>query len=414
MNKEKVFAGFLLVFALALFFPFRLPTLVMIAACGLMLGWSNRGDWRNLGRKLGMIHWGLISFFLVCLITALVHEKPGDAWKLIETRLALFFLPVALALQEDAIMQRALIKRVTWGFIIGSLIFTGYNFIIAVIHSTHLGEGGWHFDAAVVEGKEFFESISYGGNYFFSIHLSPNLHPTYASIYIITCLLLLWFAARANKAMRLTDIFISLWLVVNLFVLSSRGAILSFILLVLFVVGWYAVSGTSRRLKVWLVIVAVLALAVIVLNPRIGMMMDSAELTEHNPRYYIWQVAWGLLPHSCWGLGFNGLTEALLQGYKEMDYHQGLTNQYNVHNQYMETLLTSGVLGLASLLFFLFAFFRQGVRLGSPLIIGLAIVIGVNLLFESLLNRFSGIAFVSFLFPLLSQQPKPPVVKTGG
>lgn len=407
LNKQAVFGWVLSVFAASLFFPFKLPSLIMVAAFVLLLSWSSHDDWRNLRRNLSMIHWGLISFFLVCVATALIYEKLGEAWKLIEMRLAFFFFPVIFALQRDKLLNQALMRNVTWGFIVGALIFTGYNFVVAAINSLHFWDGNWYFDAAVVKGNGFFESISYGGNYFFSVHLSPNLHPTYASIYIINSMLLLWYVERKNRSIRTMDILISAWLGVSLFALSSRGAILSFVLLALFIGGWNAVSDKGRRVKIGLLVLIILVLGGITLNPRIWMMLDPAELTEHNPRYYIWQAAWGLTTDHSWlGLGFSGLKDALVREYEAINYQQGYLNGYNVHNQYLETALTSGLLGLASLLFFLFATLKAGIRSKSPLLLGLVIVIAVNLFFECLLNRFSGIVFVSFLFPFLSPQFK--------
>ena len=106
-------------------------------------------------------------------------------------------------------------------------------------------------------------------------------------------------------------------------------------------------------------------------------------------------------------------------GYGAGDYRQHLDSRhadsglrsYNAHNQYLETTLSIGLIGLAVLLFWLawplavawVGLYRRKVRASVFWqILMLTFVVAFNLMFESMLERQMGLLFIGPLFALIA------------
>ena len=74
---------------------------------------------------------------------------------------------------------------------------------------------------------------------------------------------------------------------------------------------------------------------------------------------------------------------------------------FNLHNQYFQTLVALGIIGLL-LLASIFAFPLFGVRfdVASSAALAFLFIVAINLLFESMLERIAGIMFFAFFYGL--------------
>lgn len=98
------------------------------------------------------------------------------------------------------------------------------------------------------------------------------------------------------------------------------------------------------------------------------------------------------------GIGTGDYKDLMAQKYEEINFKAGITNQYNLHNQYFTEFLKTGLIGgivFLSLILYLLA----NLRLNQDFYIYLIFTFSVACLFESYLDRQHGVFIFSFLLP---------------
>ena len=87
--------------------------------------------------------------------------------------------------------------------------------------------------------------------------------------------------------------------------------------------------------------------------------------------------------------------------YRNVDFKFGYNNSYDPHNQYLRVCLGTGFIGLALFLTTLITVLTMALRSGDWLVIGFMIVFCSSFLFESALDRHSGIMIYAFFHSVL-------------
>ena len=82
--------------------------------------------------------------------------------------------------------------------------------------------------------------------------------------------------------------------------------------------------------------------------------------------------------------------------YKKENITAAYKQKLNAHNQYLQTALSIGFFGLIVLLISLFLPFVDSFKNGNFLLIIFLLIISFNFLFESMLERQSGVVFYAF------------------
>jgi len=100
------------------------------------------------------------------------------------------------------------------------------------------------------------------------------------------------------------------------------------------------------------------------------------------------------------GVGSGDIKDELIKIYKERNYKMPLELQINSHNQFLETTVGQGIIGLILLLSMLF------IPLFIPLenkflMQGFILIISINLLFESMFNTQAGVVFFAFIYSFI-------------
>ncbi len=83
----------------------------------------------------------------------------------------------------------------------------------------------------------------------------------------------------------------------------------------------------------------------------------------------------------------------------------------NSHNQYLETCAGLGIFGFVSLLYILIYGFIITYKKRHYLLFFLLVILSINFMFESMLNRMSGVLFMIFFYSLFVFMNKQPVRK---
>jgi O-antigen ligase len=103
------------------------------------------------------------------------------------------------------------------------------------------------------------------------------------------------------------------------------------------------------------------------------------------------------------GVGTGDADLALNAKYREKNFVFGYTENYNAHNQYMQTWIMHGIPGILILLLVVVAPFYWSWRQGDVVLGIFAVIIALALCTEVTLGTQKGIAFFAVFFALLSK-----------
>ncbi|MEM1217639.1 MAG: O-antigen ligase family protein [Bacteroidota bacterium] len=121
-----------------------------------------------------------------------------------------------------------------------------------------------------------------------------------------------------------------------------------------------------------------------------------------NIRIDIWQAAWPVVEES-WskGLGTGDVQMGLDKAYVAVDLEVALNKHLNAHNQYLQTTLALGILGLGVWIFLLFQSFLAAYRTHFYLLQWFLWLFTLSCLTESMLETQRGILFFGFIGTML-------------
>lgn len=330
-------------------------------------------------------------YFLILCISLIYTENITDGLKLIQRSLSLLLFPIIfLFVKEDATAVKRLFRFMLWGlvfsFFINVLIIAYEKAMYLYSEQTGLREVVKNFDWQDITGLRF----------------SRLIESNYTSLYI---LLVLSFYVK-TKIDSKTKLVTFLILFAYLFLLSSRAAYL-----ILFIISIILISGIRQKPHKYLIIIIFfLATIVFLNNPRIFQFYnrvvssESVQKLNYNAteksRIMIWQTSIKLIKEAPWlGYGIGDANAVLNQKYKKDGLQFNFQQKFNAHNQFLQTGLQTGMLGLSVLVAI---FVILGFRLRrSKNEFCVFLILTLSLLFESMLVRFNGIVFLSIVIPLL-------------
>ena len=125
---------------------------------------------------------------------------------------------------------------------------------------------------------------------------------------------------------------------------------------------------------------------------RIAIYVTSTKLAYHK------------LP---WGVGTGDTKDEIIENYKKLGSKTINERYLNAHNQYLQTTITLGILGLTSLLLILAGGFRYAIKKRNVLFFSFLILISLNMFFESMLEQQAGVIFITLFFTLFCIWEKP-------
>lgn len=368
-------------------------------------------------KKKRVNYWNL-SFFLppllyVLMAISLLYSENLDL-RFLEHRASLLAFPIIYsAMDLTRRKQLQLFNAFIYGCASAVLICYGN----AIFNSFSILDGSVVFKPVINDEFSFMYSVIRDGNYFFSSHFSIFHQSTYFAFYLnVAIAIILAFSMwKKNK------IFFALLFIFPLVVFQLSSKINLLICGLVFVVyGVRRINSTFAR-SVFIVIILVITSLLIVKNPRTKVLLDTtlekglkiepSERYGYTLRLMSWDAAVSvILSHPIVGVGIGDTQMELNKVYMAKGYEQPLKEELNAHNQFLQITLACGILGLLVLICMLREIYRK-LKLCSDT--GMAFfyysflfVITLNFLFESYLNRYSGISCFGFFYYLLIRNDK--------
>ena len=241
---------------------------------------------------------------------------------------------------------------------------------------------------------------------------TPIMHRSFYSFYLVVSLLFLWLTP--NLPWKFNTIWfksvISFLFGVSIFIASSKmgaGTLVLAVVSVYWNLRSYLKKNTQRAV---LIVVGVL---IVSLSPyviqRYSAMAKAlvTQVNKANPgstgaRIEAAETAVSLIVESpIIGVGSGDAQTAILERNKEKGFDILVKYNLNCHNQFLETTVALGFVGLAALLAVFILPFRKALRNKNVLVIAILFVLFLNCLAESWLQRQYGTISTAFVFCLM-------------
>jgi O-antigen ligase len=244
-----------------------------------------------------------------------------------------------------------------------------------------------------------FAEVVYNGHLNFDLH--TGIQPLYLSVYLI---LVLFYLLESIRTKYDTLDALSKWglagislLVIGIvvFLRSKTALLLMPALLVIYLVILLKKRG-------WLVVFILMMVGLLTFlldrNNFLDLLDEYGAVSKaFDQRLYIWRGAIEGIKISPWiGSGTGGTQELLNAGYAVIGYQEGIVNEFNAHNQYLQFMARNGLLELLCFLAILGYSFYKSAKQSNYTFLMFNMLVSLVMLTESFLSVQKGIAFFYF------------------
>lgn len=349
------------------------------------------GDWQYLRRKASTLWplWALSAWLLLYLIGLIYSTDIADAGRRLLIKSMLFIWPPALVLAFPYLKE----VRIKQLLVSAPVLLALLCVIRACVR--YFGTGDFANNTAV----------------FMYYRLSAwIMHPNYLMLFLGGGIIVLWWERLHNRRIFSRGADHAMWWFLLFFtggLLQARTGFIILMLLLILVSTWYLRKQWRKHWRsavVYPLIIAVMALALptefsqrYYINTSTEFIPEKENDTSFSGRLVIWSLCLNCWQEKFWaGHGPGDAVWRLHNIYQEEGFQEGIKDKYNCHNQYLETAIAFGVLGLiviALLPALSLAYWRRQPR-ALPLLLFIVFFLG-SMFFESVLERHKGVMILT-------------------
>ncbi len=403
LHYLNFYIGLLLVFLI----PFGnkiLPPIIAIWICSWIIEGKFKTRFSNF-KNNKVIVLLLIIFYIWHVIGLLYSDNQKSGLFDLEIKLSIFIFPIIFSGLNSIYYEK--FDLVLKSFIIAN-IFAALMCLFKAFYFAF-----YYID---IENFKMF---------FLYTKLSTFIHPTYFAMYLIFCIALIENILISQNLSKLTKILYLcciLFFICFVFLLSSRAGIITLFVICLGYYIYYLINFKNIRIKVISLIMMLVLIILMFFNSRFMMFMNNYYSKSNiknesknikiiepvvidessNVRVNIWKSTLSICTQNfIFGVGSGDVKDVLIQNYEKEKNINSLKNSLNVHNQYVETLFGQGIIGLIILILIFVKALILSFKLKNKLIFIFIIIVGLNFIFESMLNTQAGVVFFSFFYCFL-------------
>jgi O-antigen ligase len=341
-----------------------------------------------------------IVFFLIICLGIIISDSKEIAIEIVYMKLSFLLFPILFLLHSDKLIKyKDLVLKV---FILGNLIASVICIVYAFIQSIDIIGNDVYFYNQDIRNNNYFRY-----NLFSVFH-----HPSYFSMYLLLSMASLFYLRRKADKLILalgTFLFYSLifYHILIIYFLSSRAGMLIVLVLIIREFFLYIKRRKNVLIKVLSIVVLIVGIYLILNNNRFKIALQSSiELIEEGKanenypvRLLLWESAVDLIKDNFWiGIGTGDSKSEFSEKNKSLNYKDQRINNYNAHNQFLETFMSSGFIGIFVLLTIFIAGFVRGIKKKDELFLIFLSIVLLNFLVESMLNTIAGIIFIVYFY----------------
>lgn len=387
LNKSLFFATAMVAVSFPIF-----PLLVQVSVLVLLLIYLLPIDLKKRLQELksSKLTLLLLVFFLFNLVGLLWSENLTKGLLHIEIKSAFLLMPLLIFARPD--LTKIAINRIKL-FFIGSNVFVALFLLVRSFLIGFWNSGSW---------------LIYGD-------FSPFFHPSYISMYFLLAMVFLFDKKNIPVIPNLIYYLLLILLGASVFFLASKLNILLLFLILLFFFVQYIKVRFSRVTNYVLASLFFLGtLSALMLNQSVyerfavgwetikhpeGIQTDDTE--SNAARLLIWRSAFDLAVENPFGVGTGDVNIELSKKYHQNGYSGIESKQLNAHNQFLQTSVAIGVLGMLVLLLIMVIPFIQSLVLRDFVFAGFLLISFSNGLVEGILEAQAGVIFFAFFYSLL-------------
>lgn len=402
-NKYSVVYHFAL--AVCAFVMVALPKLVPVSIAVLVLVSIYLGIKKQLKRNDSIkIHIAFISFYVAYVIGLLFSYYPEVGLKYLEYKLAFLIFPAVFLYRPKFNLK---------------FEFPLVGLLIAIIIVSTID---------IVQAWNCYVKIDYFFNCFASSYFVDE-HPTYYTVFLTFSIIGVWQAYfKKISYFKLFPVLAYSFFALILIGLCLSMAGILFIILLSSIIVLYFLVKFFGKLKAFLISLLLFSCVIFtvysipVMRDELNNTLKSYNAYIENPEKFIssedrhfgddvrlimWTASTQEFLNHPFGVGTGNVDVYLSKRLNHYGQHEiaKLDERhqiiYNPHNQFLQTGLEIGLLGLFLLIYIVYYSFREGFKTKNWLLVILAFNFTFNSIFESMLQRQSGIIFYTFWIVLL-------------
>lgn len=395
IGYQRFYEGYLGLFALVMLVAPKLIALLFIGFVPLIIVGMTR---KKLRFGLQLLPLLFMLFYFGYLVYALATRHPDLAGRYIENKLSFILLPLFLSFRTK---EKFSFRLFTCGFLAGVAFLVIESFIGSFI--TYAAKHDYHS--------------------FLSGEFSKRHHPSYTAVYYITAIGLVWYGFRERwRGFSLWRVLLATGLLVVSYglCLSLAGILYGFA-----AAGFVFLRFIYRRFGKWVALGAAAITPLLIYGMIVGIPQFQGEWAnakqyadeyvkdpeafvrnKHYPmsgsevRLVMWTTAAQIAADYPLGVGTGNVDEVLTAYLNRMGQTELAKMEYNPHNQYLQTAVELGWLGLLLLIAILVVGCIRAWKYRNGILLLVVTNLAFNMLFESMLQRQSGIVFYTFVICL--------------
>lgn len=353
--------------------------------------------------------WGILLFFLLELISGILSNNQQEGLRQLSNVLPFLMFAISFCFLE--------FSQKNWNRLL-------FFFAAATTLASVIGFGYGAYLAAKTHDNGFL----YNDN----ICLILGKQAVYFAFYVSVAILIFIFQLTQNTGEQKSKglIYLSIvWLFVTIFLLASRTAMFSLLLILCSYLG-YTLLQRKKYMEISLLFFSLVIGGVVLIKlfpktlnrfkgtTETEYRFDNENMENHfnadfdknkwnssNTRAAIWACAievWKESPIT--GVGFGDKTDELKKKYEEKNFRFAIITNKNTHNQYLDILIGMGIIGLVCfLLCYVIYPLVIFVKRKQAFAIMIFLLMALCLITENMFARYQGIVLLAFLLPLASK-----------
>ena len=375
-------------------------TAILTILAGIALGQGYKINFRQ------PLPWIFIGFFLVHLNGLVIGGSAIAVLKGIQSKVSFLLLPFILMVFQP-LLTRSFFRKLIAAFFYSSLLISIVFLLISVNNLLD------DYQRLLLQGKQ--DQLQWFRYFYSSILTHGYIHRSYLGLMLGMALISSPFVAPIQKTKRFFFFLAVTLLLFVLFLLQSRMILIAFLVSQVLYVIIRIIQTRSGRWATYLGIglLVIAGLGYFFADSPYNRFRDT-EISKYdmtNPkedysgatiRFAIWENSVHLIQeHPIWGVGYGNLDRERLEVYKDNQFKKGLTEEFNSHNQFLETQVVAGIPGSALLLGMIIAIWTIAIKRGDAHLFILSVFLFLSMLTEAMFERQLAIAlFCSYVLAL--------------
>jgi O-antigen ligase len=342
----------------------------------------------------------MVLLYVAYLIGTLFTHHSDIAAKYLEYKLSFIVFPLLLSFRFKEKMS---FRDSVIGLVLGVIVSS----VMGLFHSYSI-----------------YQSMGDFNNSFGSVRFSYIHHPSYFAVFLTIAMVASWygFTQRWSGFRLAAVVLFSLFaLVMQFFCFSLAGMLFLFLLGMILYVKLSFKYFNKLFFALAMLLIPIIPVALYKSNIHVQIEVDSTfsviKKFTSNPENFIknktveesgseirvimWIVAYQEFKENMWGVGTGNVDDHLSARLIRYDKREIAKFEYNPHNQFLQTALEIGVLGLFIFLALIASSFYFAMKNNNWIMMILIFSLFFNSIFESMLQRQSGIVFYCFWICLL-------------